>query len=243
MIKKEVEGMLELSKKPKGVRVIEGFPGLGVVATIATGFLVDHLKCERIGSYYFEDAQPTLSIHDCKLIPPVGIYYNKQSNLVIVHAITPAIGIEWRAANIVLDLCKQLQAKELISIEGIGSAEEVVESKSFFFTTDQKCYEKIKKIPGVECLKEGIIIGVTSALLLKSKIPTTSFYADTHSKLPDSRAAAKIIETLDKYIGLKVDYKPLLQQAEQFETKLKTIYQQAAKTKDIQEKKELSYLG
>ena len=32
---------LVLSKKPRGATVIEGFPGLGLVCTIATGFLLD----------------------------------------------------------------------------------------------------------------------------------------------------------------------------------------------------------
>ena len=39
---------LKLTKKLKGVTVIEGFPGIGLVGTITTGFLIDHLQCEKI---------------------------------------------------------------------------------------------------------------------------------------------------------------------------------------------------
>ncbi|MBU1854202.1 MAG: PAC2 family protein, partial [Nanoarchaeota archaeon] len=68
-------------------------------------------------------------------------------------------------------------------------------------------------------------------------------FAETHSALPDSKAAAKVIEVLDKYLGLKVDYKPLLKQAEEFENKLKNMIQQTSKTTEESDKKYMSYLG
>lgn len=241
MPKKE-ENLIKLTKKPKGVTVIEGFPGFGLVATIAAGFLVDHLKCEKIGTYYFNHVPASLAVHGCKLIDPVGIYYNKKYNIVIVHSISPAVGIEWEAADVVLDLCKQLQAKELISVEGVGSAEIGQEPRAFYYCTDTTRAKKLEKL-GVSCLGEGLIVGVTAALLLKTERPMTAFFAETASQLPDSKAAAKTIETLDKYLGLKVDYKPLLKQATKFEEKLKGILEKTAKSRDQVEKKQLSYLG
>ena len=75
---------INLWKKPKGVTIIEGFPGYGLVATIATGFLLDHLSCEKIGNFFFEEGPATLAIHQCLLIDPIGVYYNKKYNLVVV---------------------------------------------------------------------------------------------------------------------------------------------------------------
>lgn len=233
---------LVLSKKPKGVTVIEGFPGFGLVATIATGFLLDHLKWEKIGCYYFEEGHPTMAIHECKLIDPIGIYYNKEYNLILVHAITSATGQEWSAADLILDICKQLSAKEIVAIEGVGSQTEN-EPQTFWFTKDPAKGKKYEKI-GYSCIGEGIIVGVTSALLLKSNVPMTCLFAETKMKLPDSKAAAKIIEALDKLLGLKVDYKPLLKQAEALEKKLKTLLEQAGKTQqDAMDKKKLSYIA
>ena len=234
--------ILNLTKKPKKVTVIEGFPGFGLVGTITTGFLIDHLKCEQIGKHYFEEPPVTLAIHDGKLIDPIGIFYNKKYNIAIVHSISHATGgLEWKAAEIIMDLAEQLEAKEIITIEGVGSTE-TTECRAFHHTTVQNTKTKLKSL-GYESLNEGIIIGVTSALLLKTKIPTTSLFAETHSQLPDSKAAAKIIELLDKYLKLEVDYHPLLKQAEVFEERLKTILEQSKKAKDLKEKKNLSYLG
>jgi uncharacterized protein len=232
---------IKLSKKPKKVTIVEGFPGFGLVGTITTGFLVDHLKCEQIGKHYFEDPPVTLAVHGCKLVDPIGVFYNKKYNLVIVHSIAHAVGMEWKAAEVLLDIAEQLEAKEIITIEGVGSTE-TTESRAFHYCTNATARKKLSDL-GYTCLGEGIIVGVTSALLLKSKVPQTCLFAETHSQLPDSKAAAKIIELLDKYLDLAVDYKPLLKQAEVFEERLKTILEQSKKANDLKDKKNLSYLG
>lgn len=239
---KKEEIKINLTKRPKGVKVIEGFPGFGLVSTITTGFLIDHLKCEKIGNFFFEDPPAMVAIHECKVVDPIGIYYNKKYNLVIVHAISSATGLEWAAADLVLELCKQLEAKEIISIEGVGSAEIGATPQAFYFTYDPTTAKGIEKI-GYSCIGEGIIVGVTSALLLKSKMPVTCFFAETQSSMPDSKAAAKVVEALDKYLGLKVDYMPLLKQAEEFEKKLKSILQQHVKAEDAKQKKKFTYIG
>ena len=98
----------KIDKKVKAPTVIEGFPGFGLVSTIATGFLVDHLKCEQIGKYWFESGQPSIAIHNCALVDPIGVYYNKKYNIVIVHSISPVTGNEWQAADIVMEVAKQV---------------------------------------------------------------------------------------------------------------------------------------
>ncbi len=232
-----------LNKKPQNVTIIEGFPGFGLVGTIASEFLIEHLDCELIGKFWFEDLPATIAIHEGKLIHPVGIYHNKKYNLVIVHAISGASGIEWKIASLINDLAKKLKAKEIISLEGVGSATPSDTNRVFYFSKNQKLEKKLKTA-GLEPLNEGIIIGVTSAMMLKAEAaPLSCIFAETHSSLPDSKAAAKIVEALDKYLGLKVDYKPLIAMAEKFEEKLKTILQQSKHAVTEKEKKELSYVG
>ncbi len=78
--KEEIPGEIqgEQYRKVRASTVLEGFPGIVLVSTIATGFLIDHLKCEQIGKYWFEQGQPTVAIHANKMIDPVGVYYNKK---------------------------------------------------------------------------------------------------------------------------------------------------------------------
>ena len=96
---------------------------------------------------------------------------------------------------------------------------------------------------GLQSLKESIIVGVSAALMLRRKKPLTCFFAETRSEMPDSKAASNIIKALDDYLGLKVDYKPLLKQAQEFEEKFRTILKQSSLTAKERDKKQMSYLG
>ncbi len=233
---------LKLTKKPKNCRLIEGFPGFGLVGTIASEFLLEHLKFEQIGKIVFDEMPATVAVHEGKLVEPLGVFYSKKYNLVLLHAITASSGIEWRLSEIVLEIAKQLKIKELICLEGVGSSEETITSRVLFYSNNGRNRKRLEKI--AEPLKEGIIIGVTGAVLLRvDKVPISCIFAETHTSLPDSKAAAKIIEALDKYLGLKVDYKPLLVQAEKFEEKLKGILSDTSHAQQLSEQKKLSYVG
>lgn len=232
---------LHLTKKPKSPTIIEGFPGFGLVGTITTEFLLDHLKCEQIGRCYFENTMPTIAIHQGEVIDPISIYYNKKHNLVIIHSITNAAGIEWQAAEMVNDIVKSMDAREVICIEGVGSPQAEGE-RVFFYATDPSNAKKLTS-SGTSPLGEGIIVGVTSAVLMKSIKPTSCVFAETHSNLPDSKAAANVIKILDKYLGLDVDPTPLLKKAQEFESKLKNIIEQASQAQKQHERKDLRYMG
>jgi len=225
--------LVKLSKKPKNPIVIEGFPGFGLVGTITTEFLLDHLKCEQIGVHYFDKLPATVAIHSGVVVAPLTVHYNKKFNLVIIHSISGTQLIEWEAADIVLDICDQLDAKHLISIEGVGSINPEDE-KVFYYTNDNAIAKKYTK-HHIEALGEGIIVGVTGGLLVKSERKMSCLFAETHSKLPDARAASKVIVVLDKIFGLNIDPKPLLKQAQQFEEKLKNIM---AKAEEVQQEKQ-----
>ena len=55
--------------------------------------------------------------------------------------------------------------------------------------------------------------------------------------------SAKLIEVLDKFLGLNVNYEPLLKQAQEFEKKLKGMLTQTMKAQEMQEKKQVGYIG
>lgn len=236
---------IELEKKPKNPILIEGFPGFGLVGTIATEFLIEHLKAKKIGRIVSDKISPMVAVHDEKVIDPLGIFYDPKTNILILHALIGINGLEWELADILNQLCKDLKVSEVISIEGIGSQSVMmptaIESKSYFYSQNPKKWEAAGSVP----LKEGIVMGVTGALLLNIKdIPLSCLFAETHTNLPDSRAAAKVVEVLDTYLGLKIDFKPLLKKAEDFEAKLKTLLEKGKAAGKLKEQKdELNYLG
>jgi uncharacterized protein len=230
---------LVLDKKPKNATIIEGFPGFGLIATIATEYLINHLDAVQIGKIVMEEVPPIVAIHSGQVIEPVGIFYSKKHNLVILHVLSAVTGYEWQMASMIEELSKQLSAKEIICIEGVGS----VSGESNVYFVSEKNAKKFKNKAKIDKLTEGIVMGVTGSLILNKKLPVSCIFAETLSNLPDSRGASKIIEVLDRYLGLKVDPKPLLKKAKQFETKINDLLKQGKQATVQKQRKELSYLG
>lgn len=232
-----------LKKKPKNPTIIEGFPGFGLVGTISTEYLINELKAELIGSIHAEDIPPMVAIHDNKLVQPVGVYYDKNNNLVILHVMTNVKGIEWEVGDLVLELAKQLEAKAVVAIEGVGTPVPAKEVNAYYYANTDKSKKQFESFK-LKPLKEGIILGVTATVMLQADNQDIScIFVETHSSLPDSNAAAKAIEILDKYLGLKIAYDPLLKQAEKFEEKIKNIMEKGAVATEEQKRKTLSYVG
>jgi len=229
-----------LDKKPKSPIILEGFPGFGLIGTIVTEFLIKHLDAKKIGSIRMEEIPPIVAIHGGEPVEPLGMFYDKKHNLMILHALSNVQGFEWEIAEMLGKVAKVLKAKEVISVEGVGS--DVLkdgEEPRVFYMNGKNKFDAKKVAP----LKEGIVMGVTGALLLKKGLKVTSIFVETHSALPDSRAAAKVIEVLDKYLKLGVDYKPLIEKAEKFESKLKDIISKSKDAAVTGEKKRQTYFG
>ena len=227
-----------LNKKPKKPVIIQGFPSIGLVSTITTKFLIDHLDVEEIGHIESEHIVPLTAIHESKIVNPITIYYNKKYNMVIVQSLTEIAGSEWELAATMLDLAAAMDAKEIVVVEGMPSHAQN-EINLYYFSNTGKMKNKQ--------MTEGIIMGTTAALLLKAKdFPVTCIFAEAHSQLPDSEAAAKVVKALDDYLKLNLDFKPLLEAAKQFENNLKQFIEKRKEIIDNSsksEKKELDYFG
>lgn len=225
-----------LTKKPQKPTIIQGFPGFGLIGTITTEFLIEHLNAELIGEFIYTELPPTAAIHKGKLIRPMAVYYAEKQNLIILHTILNVGGFEWLIAENIIGMAKDLNAKEIICIEGVGINEEVTQAKIYSYGS-----EKLKTL-GTEALNESIIMGVTGPILLRFE-NVVGIFAETHSQLPDSMAAAQIIKILDKYLNLTVDYKPLVEQAKEFEEKIKGLVQKTNQANEQKKNLEMSYLG
>ncbi len=240
---------LNLEKRPANPRIIVGFPGFGLVGTIATKFLIEHLDVEHIGSIESDHLLPLAAIHKSKLIGPLDIFFNKKYNLVIIQTLSELNGTEWKLGEVLHDLAEDLKAKEIIILEGVPTTEKKKTYSLYYYSTN-KNFEKL----GLQPVQEAVMMGVTATLLLRCKnIPISALLSESQSNIPDSEAAARIIQALDKYLGMNIDFKPLIATAKKFESMLKGLTSklkeqqltQAASNppKYITEKTDLDYLG
>jgi uncharacterized protein len=237
---------IHLHEKPQNVRLVLGFPGFGLVGTIATKFLIEHLEVKRIGEIESDKLLPLAAVHKNKLIGPLDLFYNKKYNMVILQTLSELAGMEWNMAETVDELARGLKAKEIVILEGLPSNKAKGTMKTYFYSDNNP---KMGKELGLPFLEEGIMMGVTASVMLRvENLPVSSILAESPSKLPDSEAAANAIKTLDKYWNLEIDYKPLMKQAKNFEamlgeltTKMKTQQMGAPAIKS--KGPDLAYIG
>lgn len=227
---------INLKTVPKAPTIIEGFPGFGLVGTIVTDYLIRHLNAKQIGEFEYSDLPAVIAIHETRMERPMAIFYAKKNNLMILHTKLITKGKEWKIAEAIIEMAKKTKAKEVISIEGVGSSSGEEDTK--LYSWNNKALEKL----GTKPVQESIIMGVTAAMMLRYN-KMCCLLAGTQSQGPDSKAAAKVIEMLDKYLKLKVDYEPLIKQAKEVEEKTKNIIQQSSQMSEAIDKKNMSYLG
>lgn len=227
--------LLDGKVKP-GATIIEGFPGFGLIGPIVTEYLVDHLGTKRVGHFEYEELPATTAIHNGEVVSPMAVHYHAKRNLIIVHTMLAVKGYEWKAADEVAAFAKRVKAKRIVSIEGVNTMAPN-ETPTLYAFGSKRLLEL-----GAKEMKESIVVGVTAALLLRAK-NVECLFAETHSGLPDSKAAAAVVALLDKYLGLDVDPEPLVHKAEEFEQKLKGIMQRAQQANQEADRKSLSYLG
>jgi uncharacterized protein len=217
----------------RGATIIDGFPSVGLVSTITANYLIDVLELEQIGimdSKFF----PTVSIvRNGVPLYPVRIYAGK-GVCIFISEFQPAPKLIRPIAETILAFAKKKGASTIISPEGLvldneGEGNEEVAVYALGSTQETRDLLTQHKI---EQFGNGIITGVSGVLLnlgKKEGINAISILAEANPNYPDARAAAKVIEAIDKLLpGVKIDVKPLYTEAENIEKTLRMMQKQAA---------------
>ena len=215
-----------------GSTIIDGFPSVGLVSTITANYLIDVLELEQIGimdSKFF----PTVSIvRNGVPLYPVRIYAGK-GVCIFISEFQPAPKLIRPIAEAILAFAKRKGASHIISPEGLvlDSDDDNEEVAVYALGSTQDTRDMLAS-HGIEQFGNGIITGVSGVLLnlgKKDDVNAISILAEANPNYPDARAAAKVIEAIDKLLPhIKIDVKPLYTEAENIERTLRMMQKQAA---------------
>ena len=217
----------------RGGIILNGFPSVGLVSSIVANYIVDSLNLNQIGvvdSPYF----PSVSlIRNWEPLSPVRIYggeVKEKKIAVFVSEFPLPSPIVKPMATAILDWVEEQRASLVISPEGVLTENpEELNVYGIGSTENAKNFlpDYVKKF------EEGVITGVTGVLLTEGKkrdMNVIALLAEAHRDYPDARAAAKIIEVInDILLDIKIDPKPLYEEAEKIEKQISDIREQAAK--------------
>lgn len=209
--------------KLDGYTLVEGFPGLGLVGTIAVKYLSEKLDFEEVGYLESEYFSPVLRIHNGLPLHPGRIYASKKHKVVLLVAeqIIPR-KIMYDLSQKLIEWIRKKKITRVISLAGIRSDEEG--EKIYGIAANAKSLAALKKWK-VQTIEEGLTTGITALILTELKhapdIEAFSILANVRQQA-DYRAAATVIKKLDDlYPSFAIDVKPLEAEAKKTEAMLR----------------------
>jgi len=217
-----------------------GFPGSGLVGSIALQYMVDQLEFQQIGSMTSKFFPPLAMMNKGVINVPVRIY--EKENLVVLVADIPIHPmICYEVSNGIMDWLMPFKIKEIVTIAGIITNE--TEKRVFGVATTEEDLPRIQESTII--LPMGSISGIASSLLTECKIrgiPAYGLLGETINA-PDPRASASTIEVLNKMYDINLDVKPLLEQAEEIEATMHKLAEEVQSQETTPKKENLPMYG
>jgi len=236
----------------EGAIVIDGFPSVGLVSSIVANYLIDTLEMEQIGIVE-SPAFPTVSLvrngvpqHPVRIYagrPPADRAGRGADKLVaFVSEFHPAPSVIYPLATSILDWVQEQRCSLLVSPEGLvvdagphparGTRPPRLNDVKVYGVASTRKARELYIEPNMIPFAEGVITGIAGVLLNEGRrrgFDVLTFLAEAQADYPDARAAAKVIETINRILlRTPLDPVPLYAEAERIEQQLLTIQKTAA---------------
>lgn len=220
--------------------VLLGFPGSGLVGSIALQYMVDQMEFELIGSMTSKYFPPLVMMNRGVINVPVR-FYEKDNLAVIVGDIPVHPLICYEVANGIVSWLEQFNIREVVAIAGIVTNE--LQKRVFGVATSPEHLKRIEEHTII--LPMGTISGIAGSILTECKvrnIPALGLLGETINA-PDPRASAAAIEVLNKMYSLSMDPSPLLEQADEIEAAMHKLAEEVQSAEKVQKKEQLPMYG
>lgn len=214
---------------------IEGLPGIGNVGKIVADILIDELKAKELYGIYSHSFPHSVFVNEDNLVdlPKVEIFYKKFNNskkrdlIIITGDVQPLEeDASYEFAELLLDMIvRDLGAKEIITLGGIGLQEIDLEPNVFVTGNDKKTVDFYTK--GTKATNDiygvvGPIIGVTGLLVGLAKlrdVPAVAILSETLATPQHLgiNSASAILEIVNKKLKLKININKLNKEIEEVE--------------------------
>ncbi|MFI5413194.1 MAG: proteasome assembly chaperone family protein [Candidatus Lutacidiplasmatales archaeon] len=227
----------------EGSVVVSAFPSAGLATTVAGHYMIRALSLPRVGRFESPDLSPIAIVQGGEVNPTVRVY--GKTGLGLVLSEFPPSPMQANAiARTILDTAERHKARMIVGLEGVvphPPGEEDAEAESAVaeeLPPEQVWVAFSRKDPSIlkafepakaRLLEDGVIGGVSGALLVQGigrSIPVAVMLVSARvaEGLPDHRAGAALIETLDRLLPeIQIDTGPLRAQAEQIEKALRAV--------------------
>ncbi|MFW9992560.1 MAG: proteasome assembly chaperone family protein [Candidatus Odinarchaeota archaeon] len=232
----EAETVCVCKKNIKSNTIIVGFPGHGLVGSIAAKYIVQEMDMDVVGYIRSPKIPPLAVFLDGILAYPYRIYGKDGVGVSVLIGESPApVNAYYYLANAALNWADSTGAKEIICLDGFP---DMPSTKSPVFLVKEKFIHSKETEARLEEIKlplpqTGYIGGLSGAILNESLLREIDGYAllaGTVSQMPDPAGAAALIRVINRIKNLEIDVEKLMQDGEKIR---KSMQEFADKTQQI----------
>jgi len=213
---------IRISERPelKNPILIEGLPGIGLVANIAVAFLIKKLKANLLGEIR-SAAFPDIAVVEkdgAIKTPFCRLYYykgreNEGRDLLLLHGNTQALTRrgQYELCNAILDVSERFGCKYIITLGGYRPGKRVERPNLYYAASDPKAARTAASI-GAEILS-GQIYGVAGLLIGLAALRGMRGFcllAETSGDILDVKAAREVLKAISGILELNIDLEDLI---------------------------------
>lgn len=207
---------IEITEKPKlkDPVLIEGLPGIGFVANIATLHMIHELKATRfaeIHSSTFQDLTITTETGGTRS-PTNELYYHKSNNggfdLIFWYGNTQSLTTpgQYELCGRVLDMAQELGCRQVVTLGGFKTDEAKSNPQMYAAASDGETLQTALNL-GTKIMVGQIfgVAGLTIGLARLRNLKAFSLLVETLGTYPDANAARSVLIILSKFLNLNID--------------------------------------
>lgn len=210
--------------------LIEGLPGLGLVAAIAVDQITEQLELEHHGNIRSPHFPPVATFEEGRVVDSVRVYAGQDPDVMTLQSAMPVPHRAYEAlSQCVLGQLAQ-EFRRAIFLVGTPAQSEEELGEIVGVATDETQLGELEKA-GIKLSQgSGLIGGPTGALLegcYHQDIPAIALIVRAHPQLPDPGAARALIEdAVEPLVDFDIDTTELQEQADEIKEKLQQVAQQ-----------------
>ncbi len=245
------EASVRLNKEvdTEGALVVCCFPSVGMVSGVVAHFLIDHLELEFVGGVTHPKLPALCLVDKGTPLPPIRAYAGKPickiegcdkvvlltSELVVPEPLVNDIVTElftWSkdsnaAMGVLVDAFARKGMKGSLSGQEPVVEYEDTEEVDVLGVAATPIMAELLESMGIPLLEQGVIKGMTGLMLgegARRGRNIMSIMVEADPRFPDARAAAIIIQQLNKMLPIAdLDHEPLIAEAKELEEHIRTM--------------------
>lgn len=210
--------------------LIEGLPGLGMVASIAVDRITTQLGLEQVGTIASDDVPPVAAFTDGRVREPIRVYGGETPDVVTLQSDMPIPPNAFRSLSrcVVTDLADTFD--QAIFLAGAPAESESQLGEVVGVATTDELETELTDAGVTLTEGTGVIGGVTGSLLkacYDADVPAMILVVRSNPYIPDPGAAEAVIETaLEPLVEFDIDTTELRERAEEIQRQMQQVAEQ-----------------